>query len=29
VAVHNYDVVYIKGEYQSAPRMFRVPCGYE
>jgi hypothetical protein len=29
VAVHNYDVSYIKGECRSAPRIFGVPCGYE
>jgi hypothetical protein len=29
VAVHNYDVVHIKGECQSAPQTFGVPCGYE
>jgi hypothetical protein len=27
VAVYNYDIVHIKGEYWSAPRMFGVPCG--
>jgi hypothetical protein len=29
MAVHNYDVVYIKGECRSAPWTFGVPCGYE
>jgi hypothetical protein len=29
MAVHNYDIIYIKGECRSAPRMFGVPCGYE
>jgi hypothetical protein len=28
MAVYNYDIVHIKGEYQSAPRVFGVPCGY-
>jgi hypothetical protein len=27
VAVYNYDVVHIQGEYRSAPRTFRVSCG--
>jgi hypothetical protein len=29
VAVYNYDVVHIKGEYRSAPQSFRVLCGYK
>jgi hypothetical protein len=28
MAVHNYDVVHIKGECQSTPRTLGVPCGY-
>jgi hypothetical protein len=29
VAVHNYDVLYIKGEYRIALQAGRVPCGCE
>jgi hypothetical protein len=27
VAMHSYDVIYIRGEIQSAPRVFGVLCG--